>query len=144
MAVRFPALCGALMLAAQSALAQSAPAQSAPDQTTPAVSVELNAIHPRDGACQFVLVGQNGTEADIDRLVLEAVLFDTEGRVATMTLLDLQDLPAGRMRVRSFEIGGITCEGVSRLLINGVSTCEPEGCGAAIEARSVTPIEVLQ
>ena len=143
MAVRFPALCGALMLVAQGALAQSTPPAEAP-AAAPSVSVELNAIHPRDGACQFVLVGQNGTEADIDRLVLEAVLFDTEGRVATMTLLDLQDLPAGRMRVRSFEIGGITCEGVSRLLINGVSSCEPEGCGAAIEARSVTPIEVLQ
>ncbi|MCA0206421.1 hypothetical protein [Pararhodobacter sp.] len=143
MAVRFPALCGALMLVAQGALAQSTPPAEAP-AAAPSVSVELNAIHPRDGACQFVLVGQNGTETDIDRLVLEAVLFDTDGRVATMTLLDLQDLPAGRLRVRSFEIGGVTCEGVSRLLINGVSACEPEGCGTAIEARSATPIEVLQ
>lgn len=142
MAVRFPVLCGALLIAAHSAFAQSTPPAEAP--AAPAVSVELNAIHPRDGACQFVLVGQNGTETDIARLVLEAVLFDPEGRVATMTLLDLQDLPAGRMRVRSFEIGGVTCEGVSRLLINGVSSCEPEGCGTAIEARSATPIEVLQ
>jgi hypothetical protein len=128
---RFSALCGALLLSAHAAFAQN-------------VTIELNAIHPRDGACQFVLVGQNGTESDIARLVLEAVLFDTDGRVSAMTLLDLQDLPAGRTRVRSFEIGGLTCEGTARLLINGVSACEPEGCGTGIEARSVTPIEVLQ
>ncbi|MCB1391371.1 MAG: hypothetical protein KDK12_19845 [Rhodobacteraceae bacterium] len=131
MAARLSTLCAALALCSQTALAQS-------------VSIELNATHPRDGACQFVLVGQNDTDVDIAQLVLEAVLFDTDGRVAAMTLLDLQDLPAGRTRVRSFEIGGVTCDGVSRLLINGLSTCEPEGCGDALSARSATAIEVLQ
>lgn len=111
------------------------------------VSLDLNATHPRDGACQFVFVGQNETDADVEQLVLEAVLFNTEGRVAAMTLLDMQDLPAGRMRVRSFEIGGVDCGGVSRLLINGISTCSPveaPACTQNLTASSSLEIEVLQ
>ncbi|MBN8294852.1 hypothetical protein JI664_22970, partial [Rhodobacter sp. NTK016B] len=84
------------VLAATQASAQAQP-----------VRLELNALHPRDGACQMVFVAQNDSGGDVQRLVLEAVLFDIEGRVAALTLLDMQDLPAGRMRVRSFEIGGL-------------------------------------
>lgn len=110
------------------------------------VRLELNALHPRDGACQMVFVAQNDTEQDLTRLVLEAVLFDTESRVAAMTLLDLQDLPAGRMRVRSFEIAGLACDGLSRLLINGLSDCAPEGaaCAGELALESRVPVEVLQ
>ncbi|MFN4101560.1 MAG: hypothetical protein ACK4GT_17485 [Pararhodobacter sp.] len=109
------------------------------------VRLELNALHPRDGACQMVFVAQNDSGADLTRLVLEAVLFDTGGRVAAMTLLDLQDLPAERIRVRSFEIAGLACDSLARLLINGVSDCAPEGpgcTGLAVESR--VPVEVLQ
>ncbi len=123
------------------ALLAAAPAAADP------VRLELNALHPRDGACQLVWVAQNGSGADLTRLVLEAVLFDTEGRVAALTLLDLQDLPADRMRVRSFEIGGITCEGVSRLLVNGINDCAPSeaaGCTQPLALESRVAIEVLQ
>ncbi|MCB1397148.1 MAG: hypothetical protein H6898_07970 [Rhodobacter sp.] len=111
------------------------------------VTVDLNATHIRDGACQFVFVGRNGSGADLSQLVLEAVLFDTDGRVAVMTLLDMQDLPAGRTRVRSFEIGGIACDGIGRLLVNGVSACSPAGsagCTAPLVATSSIGIEVLE
>ena len=120
-------------------------ASPATAQTDP-VHLELNALHPRDGACQMVFVAQNDSGADLERLVLEAVLFDPDGRVAALTLLDMQDLPAGRMRVRSFEIAGLACDQVSRLLINGVSACEPEGPGCAqpLALESRVPVEVLQ
>jgi len=110
------------------------------------VRLELNALHPRDGACQMVFVTQNDTGTDLTRLVLEAVLFDTDSRVAAMTLLDLQDLPAGRIRVRSFEIAGLACDNLSRLLINGVSDCAPAGPGCAepLAVDSRVPVEVIQ
>ena len=110
------------------------------------VTLDLNALHPRDGACQLVLVAQNPGPA-LERLVLEAVLFDTSGGVAALTLLDLQDLPEGRTRVRSFEIGGLSCEGLGRLLVNGIADCEPAtapGCTSAPVLTSRVAIEVLQ
>jgi hypothetical protein len=140
MAARLPALTCALALLA-------APAPGFAQGLAQGLSLDLNATHPRDGACQLVFVGQNGTGADIAQLVLETVLFDPEGRVAAMTLLDLQDLPAGRLRVRSFEIGGLDCDGIGRLLINGISTCLPAetpGCAAELSATTSTGIEVLQ
>ena len=109
--------------------------------------IELNALHPRDGACQLVFVSQNGTGAGVTRLVLEAVLFGPQGDVSAMTLLDLQDLPADRMRVRSFEIGGLGCDDVSRLLINGINECAPAdspACTAPLTLDSRVPVEVLQ
>lgn len=110
------------------------------------VRLELNALHPRDGACQMVFVAQNEGPGDLEQLVLEAVLFDTAGQVAALTLLDLQDLPAARMRVRSFEIAGLACDSLSRLLINGVNACAPEGeaCAAPLALESRVPVEVLQ
>lgn len=108
--------------------------------------LELNALHPRDGACQMIFVVQNGSEDPISRLVLEAVLFDAAGRVAALTLFDLQDLPAGRMRVRSFEVAGLACADLSRLLVNGVNECAPAGevCAAPLALDSRVPVEVLQ
>ncbi|WP_417588886.1 hypothetical protein [Pararhodobacter oceanensis] len=112
------------------------------------VRLELNALHPRDGACQLVFVAQNDAETDLSRLVLESVLFDRSGGVAALTLLDLQDLPAGHMRVRSFEINGLACDGLGRVLINGVNDCAPadaEGCTEALAITSrLDAVEVLQ
>lgn len=109
--------------------------------------LELNALLPQDNACQFVFVAQNESPVDLGQMVLEAVLFDTEGRVSALTLLDLQDLPAGHMRVRSFQLAGLDCATVGRLLINGVSSCEPAGaeaCAAPLTVSSRTGVEVLQ
>ncbi|MCW1932035.1 hypothetical protein [Pararhodobacter zhoushanensis] len=128
-----------LALCAMASFAQAAQADP--------LRIELNALHPRDGACQLVFVAQNGTGADVSRLVLEAVLFGQQGQVAAMTLLDLQDLPADRMRVRSFEIGGLSCGDVSRLLINGLNECAPAdsaACTAPLALESRVPVEVLQ
>ncbi len=111
------------------------------------VRLDLNALNPRDGACQLVFVAQNDSGADVTGLVLEAVLFDTDGRVAAMTLLDMLDLPTGRMRVRSFEIGGLACGDLGRLLINGISECAPVGAPGCTQPLAVTSragVEVLQ
>jgi hypothetical protein len=110
------------------------------------IQIDLNALHPRDGACQMVLVAQN-LGPDLTQLVLEAVLFDPEGAVSAITLLDLQDLPGGRTRVRPFEIDGLECSTLARVLINGVATCTPAeapGCATGPVMTSRLAVEVLQ
>ncbi|WP_235962688.1 hypothetical protein [Jannaschia marina] len=114
----------------------------AAEETAPAVAVELNALDPVDGACRLVFVARNGLGSDITALVLETVAFDAEGGVSQIALFDFADLPAGRPRVRQFDIAGTSCEAVGSLLVNGVQTCEgAEACPLSVSSR--TDVELL-
>ncbi|AHD11163.1 hypothetical protein [Phaeobacter gallaeciensis] len=112
-----------LLLAAVLAAASGAAAQE-PDKT--GVTIELSDAEPVGQACKMSFVVQNGHKADIGKAVYETVLFDDQGQVARLTLLDFQDLPAGRLRVRQFQFPH-TCAGISRVLINGADTCTGDG-----------------
>ena len=111
------------------------------------LTVELNAMEQQEGACRLIFVAENDADADLTALVLEAVLFDRDGRVAALTLLDFRDLPAGRMRVRSFDMAGLDCTALDRLLINDIATCEGAAtpdCAGTLALRSRLDIELLQ
>lgn len=113
-------------------------------QDTPATAprIELNRADPVEGACRLIFVAENPGAETIAALSIEAVLFDRDGRVALLTLLDLGELPAGRMRVRSFDLAGQDCGGLSRLLINAAQ-CQPAAaCADGPVWSSVTGIEV--
>ena len=134
-------LAAALFLAA-APFAGTAAAEDGP------LGIELNAVAQEAGACRLTFVAENGMGADIASLVLETVLFDREGQVLTLTLFDFADLPAGRPRVRQFDLPGTDCGALGRILLNDASVCEGEGlaagaCAAALRWRSRTGIEVL-
>lgn len=114
---------------------------------TPRLSVELNRIEARDTACQLVFVTQDTTGAGLEQLVLEVVLFDRGGGVSALSLLDFQDVPAGGMRVRSFDMPGLECGAIGRLLVNATAACAPQGapgCDALALSSRIETIEVLQ
>jgi len=113
----------------------------------PAVSIELSAAEQVGDACLLSFVAQNGHARNILQAVYETVLFDEHGQVARLTLLDFQDLPAGRMRVRQFQFAR-ACTGISRVLINGATTCTgealPEGaCSRDLRLNSRTDQELI-
>ncbi len=113
------------------------------------IAIDLNTLEPQNGACRLIFVAENATETDLSALVLEAVLFDTEGRVAALTLLDFEGIPASRLRVRPFDLPGLDCDALDRLLINDVATCDwatdgPQDCRAALDLRSRAGIELLR
>ena len=112
------------------------------------ISIELNALQPVEDACRISFLIRNGHEAAIDQAVYEAVLFDTEGRVERLTLLDFGALPSARPRVRQFVVPGLACESLGRLLINGAKTCAGtslpnDACTKGLNLRSLTKVEVL-
>ncbi|MCC6002321.1 MAG: hypothetical protein JJU19_15895 [Pararhodobacter sp.] len=137
------------LLPALACLAQPVAAQSpaAPPSAVPGsapLRIELNRIDAIEGACRLVLVAENSGQDPVDGMSVEAVLFDHDGRVALLTLLDLGALPAGRMRVRSFDLAGLDCGGLGRLLINA-ATCTPADAAACLtepDWTSATAIEV--
>ncbi|WP_146673517.1 hypothetical protein [Thioclava sp. F36-6] len=79
-------------------------------------------------------LAENGLESDLDALVVEAVIFTRAGGVERLLLLDFRDLPAGKPRVRQFDLAGLRCEALGLILINGVETCEGAGEGACADA----------
>ena len=95
----------------------------------------------------MTFVIHNGLEADIGKMVAEAVLFGADGRVTPLTLFDFCALPAGRPRVRQFDLAGQGCAGLGEVLVNGIGTCERDGlspasCLEGLRLSSDTEIEV--
>lgn len=110
--MRMIAVLGAALVCAQSVVAQE------PEAT---LDLDLNAVKQVDTSCQLTFVGRNGMAADITGIAAETVLFDTEGRVAVMTMLDFGELPSNRSRVRQFALANTSCDSIGQVLFNGVA-----------------------
>jgi uncharacterized protein (DUF2141 family) len=129
----------ALSIAAFISAAQAQQADAA------ALTIELNALQPSEGGCRLSFVATNGLEADIGKVAYEMVLFDAAGLVERMTVLDLNDVPAGKTRVRQFELAGADCAGISRVLVNDAKACEgpglePAACIRGLKTTSKTDV----
>lgn len=129
------------------ALALAAPA-AAQEEIGARLSIELNTLRQTEGGCEMSFVAINGHAEDVQSAVFEAVLFDTEGRVDRLTLLDFGALPAGRPRVRQFVLPDMSCEGLGQVLFNGATDCEagelgPEACTQDLDLRTRTDVEVI-
>ena len=137
----FTAAAGALVGFSGVAVAQETPKQDG-------LQIELNAAADVDGACRISFLVENRLGADLSEAVFETVLFDADGAVERLSLFDMRDLPAGRPRVRQFQIEGIACTGIQRILFNGAQTCNGEGldkgaCMDGLGLTSRTEIELL-
>jgi hypothetical protein len=113
------------VLAFSMGVAGQAPAQeTAP---APALSLELNALEPSEKGCRLTFVATNGLNVQLDKITYEMVLFNAEQRVERLTILDFKTLPAGKTKVRRFDLGNIACDSISRILINDATECAGEG-----------------
>ncbi|SDW52636.1 hypothetical protein [Roseicitreum antarcticum] len=144
-------LCVFLGVSAHPAPAQTAAAAAAAaaeDATpSPSLSIRLDQTTQLDGQCQLMFVLENRMGSGIDALRAETVLLNRETRVLRLTTLDFQALPKGALRVRSFNLPGVQCEEIGRVLINALGVCTPldaSACSAALEVDSATGIEVLK
>lgn len=128
-------------------LTGAACAQEATDKAAPSgLSIELSAAQPVENACLLSFVARNPGETDINRAVYEVVLFNEKHLVHQLTLLDFQDLPAGKTRVRQFQFAGLDCPQISQVLFNGASTCEgadPAACVNGLTLSAQTDIKLL-
>lgn len=128
-------LTASLMLWACLGQAQEGPAS--------ALSLELNTAETVGASCRLTFVARNALDTDIEQLVLETVLFTTDGQVGDITLFDFGALPAGKARVRRFDMANLDCGGLGSVLVNGVDTCSwasGDGCGRPLTVSSRTDI----
>ena len=138
-----------LTVAQVTALTGGALAQETASQLElPFLSIELNMVEQQASTCRLTFVAQNGLGVDVSAVVFETVLFDRAGQVIDLTLFDFQDLPDGSPRVRQFDLAGVDCASVGRVLLNDVHACTganvtPEVCAAGLQWSSRADVEVV-
>jgi hypothetical protein len=121
-------------------LGAPAQAQEAGEQA-PALTLEFNALEPSETGCRLTFVVTNTLPAALDRAAFEMALFNKAGVVDRLTVLDFKDLPSGKTKVTRFNLSGLDCGNVGRILVNELTGCTGAGvdvaaCRAALKAQS--------
>jgi len=119
---------------------------AAQDKAASGLALELNRLEQVEAGCRLAFVAQNGLAGDLENVSLEIVIFDEQGQVQRLTVFDFGALPAGRPRVRQFELPQTQCGSVGRILVNGVSQCTGKGiapgaCEAGLKLENRTKTE---
>lgn len=123
-------------------LAWAPPAPAQDDETQKdTLRVELNKLEPTEENCRAYLLFENRTAVDFRSLKLDLVMFNTEGIINKRLAVEGGPLPPGKTSVKLFDIQGVGCDAVERILLNGVLACsDPEGersgCAELIETAS--------
>ncbi|HLS18753.1 MAG TPA: hypothetical protein VK090_03000 [Paracoccaceae bacterium] len=139
-------LAGALLLAS---IASAEPAGEVEEANDTALSIELNRLDAAENTCKASLVVSNGTGTGFESLVLDLVMFDSDGIIAGRMAVELAPLPPAKTSVRAFSLGGMECESVGRVLLNTVVACETaEGeqdrCLEMIRTSSRTDVPFIE
>lgn len=123
-----------VLAAATFAAASAVSAQEAatPEATSPALALELNGAQPSDKGCRLTFVVTNELGSELSKAAFEIALFNEAGVVDRLTVLDFNELPAGKTKVARFDLAGTECGKLSRILVNGATEC----VGAGIDRKA--------
>jgi hypothetical protein len=105
----------------------------------PALALELNAAQPSQKGCRLTFVVANGLGAELSKAAFEIALFNEVGVVDTLTVLDFKELPAGKTKVTRFDLPGLDCAKISRVLVNRATDCAGEGIDPTACMRQLVP-----
>lgn len=134
------ALAGLALLTAVPAMAQDADAS---------FSLELNsAADTSAGSCRLTYVASNKSDIALDRTAYEVAIFDSEGVVTRLLVLEFGALIEGKTKILQFDLAETPCASISRIVINDVAGCtqtadgsEVDMCLSGLTASSRTDIE---
>jgi hypothetical protein len=113
------------------------------------IALELNKLEPASEACRSYVVLQNRTGTAFQTLKLDLVMFDVEGVVAKRLALETAPLPADKTSLKVFDIGGMACEQVGRILLNDVLECAgaegpQQGCLGLIDVSARGELSLIK
>ena len=127
----------AAMTLALAAIGMALPALAEEAAPKPALVLELNAVQPSERGCRLTFVITNNLAGDLAKVAFEMAMFNAQGVVDRLTVLDFKDLPVGKTKVARFELAGTGCTGVTRLLINTATECSGDGIEPAACLRNL-------
>ncbi len=113
------------------------------------LGIELNKLEPHGDTCRPYLVFSNQTDKRFESLALELVLFDGEGFILKRFSLDAAPLAPGKTSVKLFEVEGVQCDALGRILLNAVTACADtsgalDDCLERIRPSSRLPVEFFK
>ena len=134
-----------ILLALGAFAAMPAMAQDAEQQFT----LELNAAAETDtGSCRLTYVASNQTDTALDRTAYEVAVFDAQGVVTRLLVLEFGALVEGKTKILQFDLASTACSAISRIVVNDVAACTVAGsgdtsgvCMAGLAASSRTAIQ---
>ena len=106
-----------------------------------ALLIELNRLEQRDDGCRVHLVLENPSPRAYSSYRLDLVIFASDGVIARRVALEAAPLRADKTMVKEFELAGLACKRIGRILLNDVSACtsdagEMHDCVAATRVTS--------
>ena len=110
--------------AAGAALLSLVLAQTAAAQDSGGVVMELNGLaDAQNDSCALTMVTTNRLPQGLQRAAWQVAIFDANGTVRALPVLDFGALVAGKTRVISFVIPGGTFTSLGRVVVNDVVEC---------------------
>lgn len=92
------------------------------------IMLELNgASDTPEGACQLTMVTTNRLDKGLTRAAWQVAVFDDQGVVQALPVLDFGALPVGKTKVAVFALPERTCAKIGRIVVNDVAECSAEG-----------------
>ncbi|MFD1795518.1 hypothetical protein FQV27_04930 [Paracoccus aurantiacus] len=92
------------------------------------ILLELNELADTDaGGCRLTVVTTNRLAEGLGRAAWQVAIFNSEGVVQSLPILDFGALTAGKTKVAVFEIPNGGCENIGRIVVNDVAECTAEG-----------------
>jgi len=139
MTFRFAPALAALLVALPAAAQETAPA-------APSLALELNALQQGETGCRVTFLATNGLGAPLDRAAIEVALFDASGAIERIVNLDFKALTEDKTKVLQFELAGLDCANLGRVLVNDIPACEgaglePSACLAGLVTSARPDIE---
>lgn len=90
-------------------------------------SLELNtAADTTDGSCRLTFVASNRLGTGMSNIAYEVAVFDANGIVSRILVLELGALSEGKTKVLQFDLAGQPCTNTSRMIVNAVAACTLE------------------
>ena len=101
--------------------------------------VELNSIEPVESRCRLNFVNENKSNAAVDSMKLDLVVFSSDGGILRRLLTEMGPARPLKTIVRAFVIDA-ECGKIGSVLVNEVNTCapgNPDSCldGLALSSR---------
>lgn len=120
-------------------------AQEAANAPAPSLVLELNGAQPSDKGCRLTFVVTNELGAELTKAAFEIALFNDAGVVDRLTVLDFNELPAGKTKVARFDLAGADCTKISRILVNHATECtgadvDPKACLSRLKPETRSTI----
>lgn len=120
-----------------------------PTKAEGGITVELNKLETVGKDCRIYMVFSNATKNPIAGYKPDLVFFGTDGVIADRLIVEGGPLPAGKTRVKLFDLAGLGCGALGHILLNDIRACDgadlrPDRCLSMTRTASRAKVEFIK